>query len=45
MKSLKKIKPFAITGAVALAAIMLLNTLARRNATAAKIQRTINNGL
>ena len=44
-KSLKKAKPFAVTMAVALGGIFLLNTLANRSAIAAKAKATINNGL
>lgn len=40
-----KLKQIAFIGAVALGAVMLMNTLAKRSALAAKAKETVNNGL
>lgn len=41
----KKLKQLAFTGGVALAAVLILNTLAKRSATVAKVRDTVNNGI
>ncbi len=43
--TMNKAKPYLVTGGIALGAILLLNTLANRNATVAKVRNTINTGL
>ena len=43
--SMKKLAPYGVTAGVALAAILLLNTFAKRSATVAKVRNTVNQGL
>lgn len=40
-----KVKQIAFIGAVALGAVMLVNSLAKRSAMVAKLKDTVNNGL
>lgn len=41
----KKLKQVGFIGAVALGALLLVNTLAKKSAAVAKVRDTVNNGL
>jgi len=44
-KQFKKAKPYLVIAVVVLITLLILNTVAKRNTTAAKVKSAIENGL